>query len=255
MKRSGEIKNWPFNFLADEPILVSQLVRLACMHISLESVLFISSLHPLTETEIASIKELSLPFKDTAPIERSFHGERILMGQWCFESAADHGDLAALVGYEVVLKYYSSYPLRPLFNMDYATYLDLMKTYNELLETDINEALGQDLNHSKHIPKSAILTGMLLPALETIRFKIASAATLTQMTEVAIACNEYKHKHGKYPESLNVVASDVVDEATGEPFAYQNTPEAIIIYSQFDKYRGNLTVGDKKKVLGVKLLK
>lgn len=251
------------NLLSKSPFVVSQYVRLSCLDVSLQALRLVSARQELSTEEIASTLRLTQPYRDPKPLLLGLNGERLIFGQWYFESNASEDAARGEAfteedGEAFLISMYRSYLGRPFFNADYSNYLHAMRICNEDLEGDLKTALSATTKQRIMNERSrlGILSGLLVPDLSGVRIKLASSKAAIDLTELAVACNQYRLKHGAFPESLDEAGPVRIDEATGAPYVYQKTDKGAWIYSTCEQYRQKRPIpvnGRLKDLLGVAL--
>jgi len=81
-----------------------------------------------------------------------------------------------------------------------------------------------------------VLTGLLVPAVEAFTTATARDAAMNGATDAAIACERYRRRHGKLPQSLEELVPEFVprvpvDPFDGEPLRYVATDGGYVVYS------------------------
>ena len=243
-----------------EPILMSQLARLANLKVSLEALRFVSARHELTDSELESLNQLLIPYADAEPMIRGINGERVLFGQWFFEErhTAEGSWLIGTLPNAAFFRLYHWYPFRPVYNVDHSSYLNHMLKQLQFFKVDLSELTAEEVEEvaQKKISRFALITPMVASSLEDARIRLEQSRSLSDMTMIAIACNQYRHRKGSYPEVLDDLGPVPTEKATGKPYNFQKTEDAIYIYSGYTLYNGSLTIdlnGKENKLHGVKI--
>jgi hypothetical protein len=242
-----------------EPILISQLCRLANFSISLGALQLISTSFELDGSELDDLYKLLTPYTDPSLFIKGIHGERLLYGQWFFDGRkpveeAWWGEPAVIFLY----RWYRWYPIRPLCNADHTSYLNLMRVQTQLLEKDFNLAVTGDMDRiaQQEIGTFSFLTKMISPPLSKVSLNLVKSKSLLEMTQIGIACNQFKHRKGSYPKSLDDLNKTPMESVTGKPYQFLRTKKAIYIYSDIEIYDGSLVIDinhKTEKVHGVKI--
>lgn len=232
--------------LKDEPVLISQLVRIAIDGITTESIQPIINTYP-EEILIKDYQELILEIdKKEKKLMKGLEGELVWGSTFGFEKFLK-GDVKDLVSSgifdrQVILyRLYVSYPAKPLLKQDYNFYvrsltdyislsrLPYYKTKDELSELDKKvETVGWQFKYP--------LTAMIMPALH--RAQISQARDNAQLDGLKIACalKIYKKENGYYPDELTALVPGIIselplDEFTGKNFIYKKEGKGFIVYS------------------------
>ncbi|MEQ2005623.1 MAG: hypothetical protein ABMA26_02400 [Limisphaerales bacterium] len=79
-------------------------------------------------------------------------------------------------------------------------------------------------------PRTAIMSHMLIPALDKAHKKFAMFETVRRLTFTAIALHRHRLKHGKFPESLGALVPEFLadvprDFMDGQPLRYKLQPD------------------------------
>ena len=113
----------------------------------------------------------------------------------------------------------------------------------ELMSIGYPEARAPDLDAvaEKHIPTNPI-TELFLPALSRVHTLRARSEASRRATQLAYATHLFKHRNGRWPESLGELDADfgpemLTDPFTGDHFGYQLTKEGPRIYSLSENAR------------------
>ena len=74
------------------------------------------------------------------------------------------------------------------------------------------------------------LSSQIIPAMESMHKKLANAETVRRLTYTAIALHRHRLKHGKFPESLGALVPEYLAEVPrdfmdGQPLRYQLQPD------------------------------
>jgi hypothetical protein len=232
--------------LGDEPFLVSQLIRIACIFIACNQAERALAQGEATDAELLALQKLlAEEDRDTAMVA-ALRGERAIMDD-LFRKMED-GTLKTqeLFGtrsesmpqgtsWRVMLLGFS----RADFRRDHLLALEMM---NKLVEAGRlpeheqaarNSALEAEI---KALPQDAVLARMLLPAVtkvgEAHRRKTAQVRALMAL----LAVERYRLKHGKWPGKLDDLKPDFLtaiplDPYDGKPLRYVKRADGVTVYS------------------------
>jgi hypothetical protein len=219
--------------LRSEPILISQLVRMAQFGLTASTIHEISAVAPPDAQTIAQLGERLRIFESQEPLALAFDGERLLMGEWAF--GLPRRDFRSILGSEeaALLRLIGSIWFRPLFQADHAAYLRLMgdQTESALQPYSIDEGrhLGQSFSR---IPVYCVLTRMMTPALARAKIRHLEMIALGRITRAGLAAIEHRTEHGGYPTDLGVLdVPDAQDPFGGGPLRYELRENGFLIYS------------------------
>ena len=248
--------------LKEEPILISYLVRLACVHIALQPVWEGLAAHRWSEAELRELQTRFQQFRFLEDMKRPLGGERaagVLTADLLyrkkyrlselFDLDAPHpagGDFLNLVGriaphgwyYQEQLNYCRLYESQLQGTFDAAqdrVFPGRIQTHAHELEREIaGGRLGKTFNAVLH---HQLLAAMLLPALSKLPVKAAAAQISADQAAVACALERWRLAHGQYPDHLTALAPPVLDKVprdviSGEPPGYRRLDEGIfLLYS------------------------
>jgi hypothetical protein len=224
--------------LGDEPTLISQLVRMAAIAIAknaIERTLgWGEPSQGLAELQAALAEEFTVP-----RLTYGFRGERGLMfrllenlddGELTLEELSD-GKRGGLTSRLMLYYYRKHIP---------AQQAKITEIFNELLAADkLGGAERRAAFDRITIPPPTyenILARLLMPAWD----KVASAEDRTRTNlgtaVAALACERYRRKFGRWPESLPAIPRDILpdiptDPYTGRPLAYGVTDDGVVVYA------------------------
>ncbi|MDD5455086.1 MAG: hypothetical protein PHW62_06290 [Candidatus Ratteibacteria bacterium] len=228
------------NHLKDEPLLISQLVRIACDGIIIECIESISNSKdvPIEKTELI-INELST-HKDIEPFIKCMDGERVVWGMQGFKQILEGKiSLGDTIGAENTsrTRMLSSLLLhlgKPILKKDFTCYLTVMSKIRDSSNIPYYEYVKDKI--LENIPKYCILTEMLIPAVDKTREQIARYQTYIDICRTGLALKLYKAKNGNYPGKLENLAPDFLNEIPVDPFSgknliYKKSANGFILYS------------------------
>ena len=119
------------NDLREEPLLISQLVRLAQAGITMHAIAKVAAIGPPTAGQANQLDALLERFDDMDAFQDALDGERLLLGEWAFNLP---GSKFAEVGTSTkearAISYYAK--CKPLFQRDHAAYLTVMHGYGAI---------------------------------------------------------------------------------------------------------------------------
>ena len=234
------------NAFLDEPILTSQLVRIA-----IGSLMFTASQRILDEDDASPailkrlLEELDIA-EGRAALARALQGERCFQIDM-YEKVIKDPALLAQMGLPGARPYSPSsrkafgiiYSLgRPLFRRDEIFALSIMRRMTDLSKLPYYKAkadldkLEQDMQSP---PFYRLLSTMLLPSTRS-HLQEARNEVKIGLAQLALALKIYKAEEGKYPDSLSELVPDILQELpqdpfTGKDFVYKREGEGFLVYS------------------------
>ena len=240
------------NFLADEPILISQLVRIAINSIAVESLnLFINS-HEVALSDRDYHKLISILEEKNRNVIKSFEGELVLLGGYAFRHPFSL--LSEYIPREFG-KIYGSYLSRPVLKSDYAFYIRALSdttVYSQKPYFAIRDRANKWDKKIAHGRFKYIISARLLPALSRILQQQANNNANLDSCKLALALKIYREKHGNYPDSLTSLAPEIipeipVDPFTGKDYIYRREDKGFMVYSFGPDEKDNKGIYDSKK--------
>jgi len=222
------------NALHSEPLLISQLVRIAQFSLAADTIPSVAAIAAPDQQQCDAIAELLLSFEDTAPLVAAMDGERLLLGEWAFNlPRSELRKTVVLVngGAKHVIALGTIFP--PLLHRDHAAYLTVMHAYatnatGRYSSSDV--ALGDELLNE--VPRYCILTRMLVPALSAAKGRYVSMIAQARVTRAGLAVMQHVTNENAYPANLEALRTgNLVDPFTGGALAYKTTPSGFVVYS------------------------
>jgi hypothetical protein len=226
--------------IGDEPFLISQLVRIACDRIAVQSAMQILAWSEPKEGLEGLQKELRAE-ADVPWLQYGIRGERGMLNQF-FEGLRS-GTITAQ-DFEAVgtgpLQKAGFFVYGTVLPRDQAKALEIMTQFIEASKLPPHQqkaALAEIQIPAKDY--RYLLTRLLLPACE----KVADAALRCRAAllcgSVAIACERYRIKYGHWPETLSDIPLDIlpdipIDPFNGKPIQYLKSDDGVTIFSVGD---------------------
>jgi len=222
--------------ISGEPILISQLVRIAMDSIVCNAVAESIAGEDIPPNLIQDLIRYAGQAGRRDAFAASFAGEgwmgmdvfdRLRAGQLpagTIDQPADPKD-------SILLDLYGSVLLRPWLNRDQEAYADIIARMHDASQLPYYDArpLLQEVNQDiESLPRTRVFSRKLLPALtRAVQSQAAHEARLDLM-RVGLAVEQYHAQTGEYPSTLNAVAPILggaipIDPFTGQPYVYQPT--------------------------------
>lgn len=234
------------NHLQNEPILVSQLVRVACLQITANTLNNIADNFQIpVENAKSFIAELE-KINTTEPLKKSLIAERVGFGSTIFE-----GFISGKYGYDYYAHEMSPWgnPFlgsrlvyfiwKPFIKKDYCEYLRILSLYPKVCDKPFyssKEEIARIEPAFLRIPRYCVFSRLLTPCLTTIFERNAEFQTKLAISKIKLALNIYKGKNAAFPESLEQLKPDIlreipIDELTGTPLTYKKEGDKYVPYS------------------------
>jgi hypothetical protein len=214
--------------LAQEPVLVSQLVRIAIYHImrfAVQNSFDGSDLSPeLTRRLFAHLEQAD----HRGEFAESYGGELYLFRR--VFSAIRAGDRRGLPG---------DFDLGPPQEADEKAYVEIMQRFISAARLPYYEAardLDQIDTDIQNLPQALAYTRAFLPALSRSCAAQARHEAFIDLIQIGILVEQYKVREGYYPDTLDDIASGLggslpVDPFSGEKYRYRPLGSVFVLYS------------------------
>jgi len=226
-----------------EPLLISQLVRLACLNLNVQFIERVISRADLTEEQLSRLGLELQNAQDLSAISRGFVGE-LCQGIYVFKNPQAQGQLLQLVGRpSLPFPVLVAYRAVGLAESDAVAYVDLMYDYIKTNQLPISErqratrALG-DAIESKIAETSRIhiLLCTVMPPLARVTQRDLRAIAHLHTAQVGLAVERYRLKNGRLPESLAELVPAYLDAVPKDPFdgrdiRYKKLDVGFVVYS------------------------
>ncbi len=221
--------------MRDEPILISQLVRIAQTRTALEVIRKLAAVAPPNDAVASRLMQLLASLEERRPFARAVDGERLLLGEWSFRLLEN--DMAGYAQKDVLHSLFGTagrlIRLKPVRRMDYAIYLNLVRHAASRTERAFHEMPQQD---EPDIPRLARLTRLIVPAFGGYRRSVEEHIALTRVARTGLALIRHRAIHGSYPDTLESLAPTLLgapaeDPFTGRPLIYRRADDGFVVYS------------------------
>jgi len=217
--------------LAQEPMLISQLVRFALygtMCDAVQNSLDGGDLSPELTSQLMG--QIDHADRRNAFAE-SLAGE-LYLGLDQFPDVEISGGTAGRI---------LGVPLRPWLNADKGGYIEVMSRVISAAGLPYYEA-APELNRIEGgggpwlLPRTGMAKGILAPAFAQSCQAQARHEAMLDLIQLGILIEQHHARTSSYPESLDVIARDLgtslpVDPFTGEPYLYQSSDDGFLLYS------------------------
>jgi len=221
-----------------EPILVTQLVRIASIKLACRTIQELCAIAPPNEKQYRGIQEHLTGFDDITPIVLAIDGERLLLGEWAFNlqknelykvthDNEDPEDISDIIYKLIILRT----TFKPLFLADRAAYMRLMHKSAQLFEDsylrDQTYDMEKEVEEQHHM-----LTKMLFPSMIRIKQIHREMTAELRITRAGLALLQHKQSRDAFPDTLEALKlSDIIDPYSAEPLRYKAQGHDFILYS------------------------
>jgi hypothetical protein len=237
--------------LNQEPILITQLVRIACQGISLDSLERILSRMPLTDEQLTKLAAALEESGKRQAMTRAFVGERCCWAGF-FEGARRGKVPLEEIGspesqWLSVRPVSALYRASGLLELDEKSCLDFMERYVKATELPPPENLAAAsvvADETNQVPRWCVISRMLLPALDRALGKVVRCDAKIRDALTAIAVERYRLANGKLPDRLSDLAPTFLpavptDPFDGKPLRYKPLAKGYVVYSVGDDRQDN----------------
>ena len=235
--------------LSNEPVLISQLIRIALDNITLAN---LEEILEKGEGSVTLYQSLIDEIKDERKTKVTHYalGEMVIFGMQEFPRLRKGSKEEFQEGLlwmdemdekekEALVKIYQENPGK-FWDEQQRIYLETMSKVFSLTEKpylEVREQLERFDDELARLPKEkAILTQMLAPAVHGAYTQEARLDAMLGNAELALALKIYKAKNDRYPTELAQLVPGVIPELpkdpfTGKDYVYKKRDEGFIIYS------------------------
>jgi hypothetical protein len=243
------------NALRTEPLLISQLVRVASIRVSCQTIQKICEFAPPSPEQYRSIEGLLSDYDDRGPLVLALDGERILGGEWTF-NLLKHESAEALRPFannesglgDVLLNLYSF--CKPLLLADHAAYLWIMLDYTQsaLRPYSPDEARAMDSKIGEMRSHLHVVTAMIVPAIGRVKEVYCEMLAQLRITRAGLAVLQEKKTRGTFPQTLDSLKlKDLNDPFSGGPLHYRPGSNGFVLYSVGPDQKNNNGSPKQKK--------
>jgi hypothetical protein len=225
--------------LSKEPVLISQLVRLACQALAVSALEHVINKTDFTDGQLIELSEILADGEDLSAMARTFAGERCA-GVSIFKMPAAKiiqvgGSGSSRLGVPAI----ALYKFVGLADMDAIMYLDFMNDYMKAIQLPLHErqnAANAIDDSFETTNKIHIILHMIMPALS--RVTTIDIRTIAQLrtAQIGLAIERYRLATGSLPETLAELLPTYLDAVPKEPFdgkdlRYKKLEAGFVVYS------------------------
>ncbi len=234
--------------LGDEPFVVSQLIRIACVAVALAGLERSLALGEAAEADLAEVQKLLALEEKHPTLLVCARGERAVM-----HSIFDQIESGAIPMKDVLDTSWSSNNRdvtwrerlfgvsRAELRREHALALELMTRMVEAAGLPAHEQLAAERGVVREVEERvrasrARLAAILLPPMSTAnhasRRKLAQVRCLLAL----VAVERHRLRHGRWPDKLGeltpaLLAEVPLDPYDGKPLRYRRLPDGVVVYS------------------------
>ena len=228
--------------IGDEPFLISQLIRLATRVIAARALEWVLGQMELSEQSLCVLQQAWASDADEPLLVYGFRGERALLDV-LFQNMAE-----GVVGGNEVKDFsfgtYAWWLYRGRIPRERAFMHRYMTAAVEVARLPAHEQPAA-LSRMPAMPTENMrFAQLLLPAVERVAQAHWRALSETRCIVVGLACERFRLKHGRWPETLAEIPGDVLDSIpldpfNGQPLRYRHMSDGVAIYSVGEDHADN----------------
>lgn len=223
-----------------EPLIISQLVRAAMLHTTLQPIYEGLAQNKWSDAQLAELEEELAKLDFLADYEFSMRGERAA-GISALEFIRKTRNLGYIetpgrLSFLMPSAFFYQNELT-IARMHQQWMLRMVDVTNQIVSPEtVRENDMAATNALNHFSPYNIFARILMPALGKAAKSFARAQSSADLARVAIALERYRLAHNAYPDSLDALAPQFMEKVPhdiigGEPLHYRRTDNSFILYS------------------------
>ena len=216
----------------DEPLLLSQLVRIAMVRLVCDTIRQVSARALPHEQQLDHIQNSLTAFEDARPLVLGIDGDRLVFGEWAFnlpkmELLRQHAHAGWPQDIWAALKVW----YKPTFLAYHTAYLGIMHECAQLMDQPYSsESVTAAAERINKRPQGLAQT--LAAAMVQARKQYARLQADIRVTHTGLGLLLNRQSSETFPEDLAVFSpEDVMDPFSGEPLRYRRRPDGFVLYS------------------------
>jgi hypothetical protein len=222
--------------LRTEPIIISQLVRIAMVKLSCDTIMKLCEIAPPSTQQATDIQSLLKDFVDIRPLVISIDAERMLIGEWFFNLpkreilTQEQGDFFSDDWPDHIFQILRIY-FKPTLLTDRELYLRFMHEAARFIENPSSrkqlDVLEEEIEKKRHS-----ITSMLIVSIIRIKQIHREMIVKLSIAQTGLALLQYKQANNAFPATLEALKlPNINDPYTDGPLIYKNEGEDFILYS------------------------
>ena len=224
--------------LANEPVVISQLTRTACVLWCLSGAEWVINRAKLTDDHLSALATAFADAEDLGRARRALAGERCMYIDFFRQSSRQQVHMFSS-GSKRDIFLFSLYKFAGLLDMDYCVYLDVMGDYltaaDGPLSSRITAAQAVETRVNA-LPRYRLYAHMLLPALAGVIKEDVKRIARFRAAIAALALERYRLASSGRPDKLDALVptylkSVPTDPFDGKPIRYKRTEKGYVVYS------------------------
>ncbi len=228
--------------LRNEPILMSQLVRIAVNDIAMSTLEWVFSRQPLTDDLLQELAQILPAFESLDAQAIALIGERCT-GMSAFDQSAT--SLAGVSGMgrnihgSVATAGMGLYQAAGLKTKDRQSFFTLLTEAIETAQLPPHERQAADKRYqamANALPSTRLFTRMLAPGLGRTSHAFLRDLAHVRLAVTAVAIERYRLAHGKLPDVLDALTPDFLETLPEDPYTaralqYRKLHKGYLVYA------------------------
>ena len=225
--------------LSKEPILISQLVCVACRALAVSTLEHVINRTEFTDEQLVDLSQTLVNSEDPSAMTRAIAGERCAGVSIFKMPAAQIPRVADGSASPPLVVAYALYKFAGLADMDAIIYLDLMNDYIKALKLppeqrqEAADAVDARFDKTSRIH---VLLHVMMPALSRVTTIDVRAAAQLRTAQAGLAIERYRLAAGKLPDTLAELIPAYLDAVPKDPFdgkelRYKQLDTGFVVYS------------------------
>jgi len=218
----------------DEPLLVNQLVRIALINTTLQSIQDLCKATPLSQDHVQHFHKIYPLFEAKSPLVKSIDGERLICDNSFFQSPFQPFVMEMLNMDNGQAWLFNTYmkAAKPVFWADHAYYLNTMLQVTLLFEKPFHEFNEEEFLITERCPKYYIMSHLIMPAMYRVNELYTMMLARLRITKVGVNLIERFQTTQTFPDTLvDFPQEESTDPFTGKPLIYRKETKGFILYS------------------------
>ncbi|MHC4085705.1 MAG: hypothetical protein ACYSWZ_11995 [Planctomycetota bacterium] len=228
--------------LSKEPVLVSQLVRIACQGLAVSTLEHTINRTEFSDEQLVNLSQTFVHAEDPCAMIRAFAGERC-MGLSIFKMPASKIppvlDMVSNRPHPLGTIAISLYKFVGLADMDAITYADLMNDYVKAIRLPYHkrqDAIDAVYDKIETVSKIHVLLRLFMPGFSRIAQIDTRIIAQLRTAHAGLAVHRYRLAAGKLPDSLTELVPTYLDAVPKDPFdvkdlRYKKLETGFVVYS------------------------
>jgi hypothetical protein len=221
-----------------EPIIISQLIRMATIRSSCKTIMKICEIAPPNEQQYTKTKSLIKDLDDIRPLVTAIDADRLLIGEWAYKMPKRElllqNDLFSEDWPNNIFGHIHIF-FKPTFLADHALYLRFMHKAAQFLENPHprEHTVSMKKEIEEEIEKKPYtLASMLMLPMGRFKTLYREMVAELRITQTGMTLLQYKQKHGAFPDSLEKLKFQNIDDPFSDgSLIYKIEGQNFILYS------------------------